>query len=208
VASNLLIGLLLIGLVWGRFPEFFRDPVRDLAVILTALPTLALLGTSGAGKGVKHAGERGYLVVANTAWNLTLLVMIYLSGHRLALLPGDGPLRIAGLVVLGAGGVVRSASMLQLGRRFSLHVALQEQHALRTTGLYARVRHPSYLGLLLIMLGLALVFESQLGIWAVIVSAFMMRGRMEREEKFLLEQFDDEYRDYMARTKRLIPGIY
>lgn len=205
---NSLFGALLIGLAWGGFPDFYRDPVRDLALIVAFVPTLALLGTSGAGRGVKHAGEGGYLVIANIMWNLTLLTMVYLRGHRLALLPGGGPLRLAGLAVLAAGAFVRTAAMLQLGRRFSLHVALQEQHALRTTGLYARIRHPSYLGLLLLMLGLALTLESQLGIWATVVAGLMMRGRMAREERFLMGQFGDEYRDYMSRTSRLVPGVY
>jgi protein-S-isoprenylcysteine O-methyltransferase Ste14 len=208
IALNLVVGSLLIGLVWGRFPDFFRDPVRDLALLIAFVPSLALLGTSGAGRGVKHSGEGSYLVIANTMWNVTLLAMIYLRGHRLALLPGDRVPRVAGLVVLAAGAFVRSAAMVQLGRRFSLHVALQDQHTLHTSGLYARIRHPSYLGLLLLMLGLALVFESQLGIWAVVVAGFMMRGRMNREEAFLLQQFGDEYRAYMTRTKRILPGVY
>jgi len=208
VVLNATVALSLIGLAWGRFPEFYRDPARDLAVALMLIPSLALLATSGVGKGVRHSGERGYLTVANTLWNLTLLAMIFLRGHRLALLPGGAALRIAGLALLATGAFVRAAAMLQLGRRFSLLVAVQEQHALKTTGLYARIRHPSYLGLLLIQLGLALFFESQLGLWAALVSWFMVRGRMAREERFLLEQFGDEYRDYMERTRRLLPGIY
>jgi protein-S-isoprenylcysteine O-methyltransferase Ste14 len=208
LASNVLLCLALFGLAWGRFPEFYRDPVHDLALALALVPTIALLGTSMAGKGVKHAEERGYLAVANLLWTVALLAMIFLRGHHLALLPGDGPLRIAGLLVLAAGSLLRSAAMLQLGRRFSLHVALQEDHALRVSGLYAHVRHPSYLGILLILLGLAMVFESQFGIGVTLVAGWMIRGRMEREERFLLEQFGDEYRDYVARSKRLVPGVY
>jgi protein-S-isoprenylcysteine O-methyltransferase Ste14 len=60
---------------------------------------------------------------------------------------------------------------------------------------------------MLMMLGLTMVFESQLGVWATVVSFFMTRGRMTREEKFLLEQFGDEYRGSMARTKRVLPAI-
>jgi len=208
VAVNLAVVLLLIALAWGRFPDFYRDPVRNLAVAIALLPTLALLGTSGAGKGVKHAAERGYILISNGLWNLTLLAMVFLRGHQLAVLPGDGPLRLAGLTVLGVGALLRAAAMLELGRRFSLHVALQREHTLRTTGLYTYIRHPSYLGLLLLILGLAMVFESQLGILATVIATVRIRGRMDREEKFLLEQFGDEYRDYMARTKRLVPGIY
>jgi protein-S-isoprenylcysteine O-methyltransferase Ste14 len=40
---------------------------------------------------------------------------------------------------------------------------------------------------------------------AVIVASFMMRGRMAREEKFLLERSGEEYRD---STNRLVPGLY
>jgi len=208
IALDLVGGGAAIGLAWGRFPDFYRDPVRVLALLISFVPSLALLATSGAGRGVKHAREGGYLVIANLMWTVALLAMIYLRGHGMALLPGGGPLRIAGLLVLVAGAAIRSWAMLQLGRQFSLHVALQEQHRLRTTGLYSRIRHPSYLGLLLLMLGLALVFESQLGVWVAVVAGFMIRGRMEREEKFLIEQFGDEYRGYVKRTRRLIPRVY
>ena len=61
---------------------------------------------------------------------------------------------------------------------------------------------------LLIMLGLTMVLESRLGIWATVVSGLLMRGRMAREEKFLLEQFGDAYREYMAGTERLLPAVY
>jgi protein-S-isoprenylcysteine O-methyltransferase Ste14 len=208
VVLNLAIALVLMGLAWGNVRDFYRDGIRDFALAFALLPTIAVLFTSRGSKGVRHAEEGRFVLVGNLVWQLILFAMIYLRGHRLAVLPGDGPLRWTGLAVLGLGTFFRAGSMLELGRRFSVHVALQEEHTLRTTGLYAHVRHPSYVGLLLIIPGLAMVFESQLGVLAAVLAVLRLKGRMEREEKFLLEQFGDQYRDYMARTKRLLPGIY
>jgi protein-S-isoprenylcysteine O-methyltransferase Ste14 len=98
--------------------------------------------------------------------------------------------------------------MLELGHRFSAHVALQEQHTLQTTGWYARVRHPSYLGLILLWLGFALTFRSLVGVLLLAPIVLLLLRRMNSEERFLAEQFGDAYRDYMQRTSRLLPGVY
>jgi hypothetical protein len=67
-------------------------------------------------------------------------------------------------VVLGAiGGTLRILPLFVLGQRFSGLVAIQKQHRLVTTGIYAMIRHPSYLGLLMTVAGWALVFRSGVG---------------------------------------------
>ena len=79
---------------------------------------------------------------------------------------------------------------------------------LHTRGFYARLRHPSYVGILLMDVGFVGVFRSALGLLLLPVVFWMFKRRMDVEEAFLLERFGDEYGTYRARTSRLVPGVY
>src|SRR5262249_28759882 len=95
-----------------------------------------------------------------------------------------------------------------LGRRFSGLVAIQPGHRLVTDGVYGVIRHPSYLGLLVLSLGWALAFRSAVGVLLVALTIPPLVARIRAEEALLRAQFGDEYEAYRARTSRLIPGLY
>jgi len=95
-----------------------------------------------------------------------------------------------------------------LGRRFSGLVAIQKEHRLVTTGIYAAIRHPSYLRLLMTVAGWALVFRSGVGLIIAALFVPIILGRIRAEERLLASQFGAEYEAYRARTSRLIPGVY
>ena len=204
---NTVLAIALLGLAWGSIPGYFADPVRTLAAVCALAPGWVVFAslTAGAGRGVRHLDEgRGRLVILNVVWSLVLLT----SARGIATVPGGRPLEWAGLAVTVLGTVFRVGPMIQLGRRFSLRVAIQAEHPLETTGFYARVRHPSYAGMVLMELGLALVFRSAIGLGLALATVGITVPRMKREEAFLAEHFGDAYRDYMRRTRRLVPGIY
>jgi protein-S-isoprenylcysteine O-methyltransferase Ste14 len=77
-----------------------------------------------------------------------------------------------------------------------------------TGGFYAWVRHPSYLGILLMDLGFAGVFRSAVALALMPVVIWMFKRRMDVEESFMVDQFGAEYREYMGRTRRILPGVY
>jgi protein-S-isoprenylcysteine O-methyltransferase Ste14 len=77
-----------------------------------------------------------------------------------------------------------------------------------TDGIYGIIRHPSYLGMIVNMLGWALVFRSTLGVLLVALTVAILIGRIRSEETLLRSQFGPEYDAYRARTWRLIPGLY
>ena len=103
---------------------------------------------------------------------------------------------------------MRLAPVFALGRRFSGLVAIQPGHELVTDGLYARIRNPSYLGLVVNAVGFALVFRSAPGVVVALLNLVPLHARMDAEERLLEETFGDDYRAYRARTARLVPGIY
>ena len=116
--------------------------------------------------------------------------------------------RWLGVVLFALGGAVRIWPVFVLGHRFSGLVAIQSGHTLVTTGIYSMIRHPSYLGLLVLVLGWPLAFRSGVGLLLAFLYIPPLLARIRSEETLLQAQFGSEYVDYRARTWRLIPGVY
>lgn len=123
-------------------------------------------------------------------------------------LPGGPPMRWLGVAIAALGLGLRIVAMAQLGSRFSPLVALQKEHALETRGLYARVRHPGYLGSILAALGGSLSFGGGLALPLVAVMAALLWARTGREEALLERRFGDDFRRYRARSGRFLPRLY
>jgi protein-S-isoprenylcysteine O-methyltransferase Ste14 len=125
-------------------------------------------------------------------------------------MPGSyGLLRPAafGVLILGLG--VRVAAIVTLGRAFSTNVATRAGQRLQRSGLYSLVRHPSYLGLELILLAFALHARTWACFAVVLVPPTLaVLYRIQVEETALRLAFGADYEDYSRSTKRLIPGVY
>jgi protein-S-isoprenylcysteine O-methyltransferase Ste14 len=210
IPLNVALFLLLMVMGWGSWSGFFANPVRvGVVVIHLAMTPIMTLCTAGRSRGVKHTPDwKPFFPLLMLHTLFTAWVLPYMDARDLWVLPGGDATRWIGLAALAAGAALRVWPMIELGGRFASVVAVQEGHSLRTSGAYARVRHPSYLGILLMDLGFALVFRSLPALLLLPVPFWMFRRRMDVEEAFLLEQFGDEYRDYRRRTRRLIPGLY
>jgi protein-S-isoprenylcysteine O-methyltransferase Ste14 len=108
-----------------------------------------------------------------------------------------------------AGLAVRWTAILTLGKAFSSNVAIQESQTIQRSGLYRIVRHPSYLGLLIIFFAIGVHSRNWLGLAVVMVpTTAALLYRIHVEEIALRDAFGAEYADYSKSTKRLIPGIY
>ncbi len=114
----------------------------------------------------------------------------------------------AGLMLTFAGIAFAVWARLLLGRNWSSNVTLKHDHTLIRQGPYRIVRHPIYTGLLVAMLGTALIVGELRGLIAVglLFLAFWLKSSME--ERFMLEQFGSEYRQYQSQVKGLIPYVF
>lgn len=210
VALNVALPLLLMGVAAGDPRRFFGSPLYATAAALFVLPNLvAILFTTGYGPHARASGESPWVLAsANLVSNAGMLVTVWLDARGLWRMPGGEWLRLTGLAVFAAGTALRVATMMSLGRMFSLRVSVEPDHRLVTTGLYRWVRHPSYTSVIVLCVGIALVFRSWFYAALIPSMIFGLSRRMAVEETFLLQHFGDEYRAYMARTKRLLPGVY
>jgi len=77
------------------------------------------------------------------------------------------------------------------------------------TGLYRFVRHPGYLGVIMMWIGAGISSDNYLILIGImVISLPIYHYRMNSEEKMLLEAFGEEYQDYKKQTWRIIPLIY
>jgi len=107
------------------------------------------------------------------------------------------------------GLIVRVTSILTLKQQFTYTVTKIENHELIETGLYKIIRHPGYLGQLIIFFGISTCLSNWISILLMIVPVLLgYLNRINVEEKFMVKHMGQKYLDYQARTKRLIPAIY
>ncbi|MFX0054276.1 MAG: isoprenylcysteine carboxylmethyltransferase family protein [Promethearchaeota archaeon] len=92
-----------------------------------------------------------------------------------------------------------------LDTQWSIALELQEDHKLITSGPYGRVRHPMYLGIFVYTAGLILIASDLLVFVFFAFSIWVNYRRIPSEEEMMIEQFGDEYAEYMKRTGRLLP---
>ena len=207
VPTLVYIGLAVLG--EGGFVEFFSRPALTALVTVTAVLVGAALGTSAN----LSAGEREDRANRWVIWALFVIGLLdgflpaYTDRIEFWTLDGDG-LRWVGVALYAVGGTLRLWPVFVLGRRFSGLVAIQKGHELVTDGPYRVIRHPSYLGLLVTMLGWGLGFRSGIGVLLVVLTLVPILGRIRAEEAMLSSQFGAAYEAYRARTWRLVPGLY
>jgi protein-S-isoprenylcysteine O-methyltransferase Ste14 len=112
-----------------------------------------------------------------------------------------------GLIILGI--IIRAIAIATLWRYFTVNVSIREGHELVDRGIYGVIRHPAYTGSLLSFIGLGFAFSNWLSVAIIAIATIASFSyRIAVEEGALIEHFGDRYRDYMRRSKRLIPGIY
>ena len=157
--------------------------------------------------------RKGPLEIAllTLAWLGFFPSLIWVATPALAF--ADYPLRsvpfIAGIACLALGLWLFYRSHADLGTNWSITLELREKHQLVTQGIYRHVRHPMYLALLLYSLGQALVLPN----WVAgpsygVAFALLFALRVGPEERMMQEEFGKDYEAYMARTRRLVPGVW
>ena len=150
--------------------------------------------------------SRGTEVLVLVAWIGVIGVSAGLGENGVLLLPDW--FTYVGDAVIISGVVLRQWAMAVLGRYFSGVIGVQQDQKVVESGPYRYVRHPSYSGVLLILVGIAAAMLSLVAVAAAILLFWLGYGyRMVVEERVLVSELGDSYVEYMNRTKRVVPFV-
>lgn len=116
---------------------------------------------------------------------------------------------VLGLLLLLGGIILRIYAIRVLGRFFTATVKIQEEHRLVQEGPYSIIRHPSYTGAFMAIIGNSILLESWIGCTISIIAMLIAyQYRISVEEKALVAKFGLSYQDYQIKTNKLIPFIW
>ncbi len=166
--------------------------------------------TARTARGMDNSADRG---TRGVVWILIILAfegawlpVIFGFGKLLAL--GDW-LTWAGVLIMISGVIFRRYVISFLGKFFTATVQIQKDHQLIKAGPYQYIRHPSYLGILILAVGNGIALANWISLLiCVVLPTIGLIRRITVEEKELLEHFGQQFQDYRKSTWRIIPYIY
>lgn len=165
-------------------------------------------------------GQRGHLLRTEAPWWIQYyppfvwlpFVLVY---SQVAWFPSLIPavdlepaVQLAGFAFALASALFAAWGMWTLGRSYGIRLDLFEGHTLKTDGVFALVRHPMYLGIVLFHLGASLALES---LALLLITAFFVvpltLARIAAEDAVLREGFGTQHVEYARRVPALMPGF-
>lgn len=189
--AKLIFVLLAAGWYVIRFPYARRSRRTPVVRSVRGWREIALLSVSLAGLGILP------------------LVYVATGFPHIADYPFRAVLASMGLLVAIASLTMFRLTHKALGRNWSVSLDVRESHKLISGGIYRQVRHPMYTAFWLWAVAQALLLPNWFAGCAGLVGfGILFFGRIAKEEELMLESFGDDYRNYMSRTRRVIPWVY
>jgi protein-S-isoprenylcysteine O-methyltransferase Ste14 len=115
--------------------------------------------------------------------------------------PHFGPFHILSSMFIFGGFIMLSSAWRVL-------YEAQTNHRLATTGLYARIRHPQYVGFVLIMFGFILQWPTLITLLMFPILVWVYARLAKAEERDMAAEFGSEYERYRNRTPAFIPKLH
>lgn len=212
------LGVVLIGWGAGDLAGFFSSAPRLGYAVVVGLFSLAVgVQAFSSTEGIRgRKGEEGKLVFRQRLVRIVLELSLYFAlffipffDRRGIIVFGDSDIaRWLGVVLSAAGFTLVFWSGLALGRQYSADVSIQEGHHLITSSIYRTIRHPRYLGVIILSIGVSCIFRSWIGLVASLIFLGILLYRIKDEEALMQKEFGGEWEAYCKHSWRLIPYLY
>jgi protein-S-isoprenylcysteine O-methyltransferase Ste14 len=194
------------------FLERHRLPPSELIVFGLVWAAVALRWAAPS-KGVQTTGEFPLyrllrLVVLATTFALLFWdrTAVGILGRRFV--PPIPALAAMGFALALIGLAIALWARIHLGQYWSDKVVLKVDHQLVRTGPYSYMRHPIYSGVLLAVLGTALVLGEWRGLLAFVILLTNYAIKAKKEEQILAARFSEEFREHESRAGFLLPRFH
>ena len=153
--------------------------------------------------------EKGSTLVIGVTLGVGLWLPLILDGLGIALFSINISEGLAALTVMLFGLGLRIWAAFTLGGYYTRTLMTTAGHKVVTTGPYAKIRHPAYLGVILLWSGFGVVSGNLIiaFVFPVIFLAVYLY-RISVEERMLVTELGDDYTQYQRRTRKLIPAVY
>ena len=160
-------------------------------------------------RNVSKSGDKGSIWLLGISISIGYWLSFIMASTKMGRIYHWNTFFAIGSVFAIIGLIIIVTSILTLKQQFTYTVTKIDNHELVETGLYKSIRHPGYLGQLIIFLGISTALSNWLSILFMIIPVFLgYLNRIKVEEKFMIEEMGQKYIDYQKRTNRLIPTIY
>ena len=157
---------------------------------------------------VTRRNDKGSLLIIWISVPVTLTAGFYIEGFGIWGFSND-IVYYSGLLIFLIGLILRWCAIFQLKNAFTVDVAISKDQAIKTDGLYKKIRHPSYSGLLLMLVGLSIAMNDVISFFVISVTNFItISYRIIVEERVLTDEFGDSYKKYKSITKKIIFSGY
>jgi protein-S-isoprenylcysteine O-methyltransferase Ste14 len=163
---------------------------------------------------IKRA-KRRETVTERLQYTLLLLCAFWLLFGRIGnliwphfrLLPNIPAIWWSGLILTGVGVAIAIWARVSLGANWSGTVTLKENHELIRQGLYSRIRHPIYTGILVGAIGSGMIQGEIRDLLGFLILLFSFFIKAKREESFLFQEFGTNFTEHQRHTGMFLPKL-
>jgi protein-S-isoprenylcysteine O-methyltransferase Ste14 len=147
------------------------------------------------------------LVITGTMLAVVAVLVVSALDHRFGWSHVPIPVVVLGNVLVGVGLAFAQLVVIQ-NSYAAATITVEADQRVVSTGVYGLVRHPMYVGALIMMLGTPLALDSYWGLLATILAVPILALRIEDEEKMLRQELDG-YDEYTQKVHyRMVPGVW
>jgi protein-S-isoprenylcysteine O-methyltransferase Ste14 len=147
------------------------------------------------------------LVITATILAVVAVLVVSALDHRFGWSQVPIPVVVLGNVLVGVGLAFAQLVVIQ-NSYAAATITVESEQKVVSTGVYGLVRHPMYVGALIMMVGTPLALDSYWGLLATILAVPILALRIEDEEKMLRQELEG-YDEYTQKVHyRLVPGVW
>lgn len=194
----------------GGGQSFIRKPVGIIYLTLWNIWWMVTFLGRQRGRQTQYDLGKNWLVILSGFISVPFLILVPAWEYAgfTGPLPRDSLLSWIGLIAFTVGIAIQSIAMWQLRSFYTVRLGVRENQKLVTTGIYSTIRHPGYFSYLLSIAGIGLSLSSLATLIFLLPIFLFLRSRIANEEKMMLTEYGDSYRQYMLKTWHLIPFVY